>query len=126
VNEATDQSAPFVKPAALSFAEYQLEAQRTAFYPAIGGCSELYPALGLSNEVGEVLGKIKKIHRDKGGNYEDSDLEAISAELGDVLWYVSQLAGELGLSLELSALNNLDKLRSRQQRGTLGGSGDKR
>jgi NTP pyrophosphatase (non-canonical NTP hydrolase) len=110
----------------LSFAAYQLETQRTAFYPAIGGHGELYPALGLANEVGEVLGKIKKIHRDKSGKYEESDLEAISAELGDVLWYVAQLAGELGLSMELSALGNLDKLRSRQLRGTLGGSGDQR
>ena len=110
----------------LSFAEYQLEAQRTAFYPAIGGHGELYPALGLANEAGEVLGKIKKVHRDKGGEYEDSDLEGISAELGDVLWYIAQLAGELGLSMELCALGNLDKLRSRQTRGTLAGSGDER
>jgi NTP pyrophosphatase (non-canonical NTP hydrolase) len=122
----TDPTVPVHSGTALSFAEYQLEAQRTAFYPAIGGCGELYPVLGLANEVGEVLGKIKKIHRDKDGKYEDSDLEGISAELGDCLWYISQIAAELGLSLELSALNNLHKLRSRQLRGTLGGSGDDR
>jgi len=50
----------------------------------------------------------------------------MAKELGDVLWYVSQLASELGLELDEIASANLDKLLSRQRRGVLSGSGDDR
>jgi NTP pyrophosphatase (non-canonical NTP hydrolase) len=50
----------------------------------------------------------------------------MAKELGDVLWYVSQLASELGLELEQIAQGNLEKLLSRQRRGVLSGSGDER
>jgi NTP pyrophosphatase (non-canonical NTP hydrolase) len=50
----------------------------------------------------------------------------MSKELGDVLWYVAQLATELDLDLDEIAQENLDKLRSRQRRGVLSGSGDER
>jgi NTP pyrophosphatase (non-canonical NTP hydrolase) len=50
----------------------------------------------------------------------------MSQELGDVLWYVAQIASELGLELEEIAQANLEKLLSRQQRGVLSGSGDER
>ena len=52
--------------------------------------------------------------------------EDLKKELGDVLWYVSQLASELGLEFEDIAQTNLDKLFSRMDRGVLGGSGDNR
>ena len=42
------------------------------------------------------------------------------------MWYVAQLASELGLELEDIALENLEKLFSRQRRGVLSGSGDDR
>ena len=51
---------------------------------------------------------------------------AMAKELGDVLWYVAQLASELGLELDQIAQVNLDKLLSRQHRGVLSGSGDER
>jgi NTP pyrophosphatase (non-canonical NTP hydrolase) len=50
----------------------------------------------------------------------------MTKELGDVLWYVSQIASELGLELEEIAEANLEKLLSRQRRGVLSGSGDER
>ena len=50
----------------------------------------------------------------------------MAKELGDVLWYVAQLASELDLDLNQVAEANLQKLLSRQRRGVLSGSGDDR
>jgi NTP pyrophosphatase (non-canonical NTP hydrolase) len=86
----------------------------------------IYPTLGLTNEAGEVAGKIKKVFRDKDGVIGDADREALKAELGDVLWYLAQIATELDLSLDEIAQHNLDKLMSRQSRGVIGGDGDVR
>lgn len=86
----------------------------------------VYPTLGLVNEAGEVAGKIKKLFRDKGGVISDADREALKGELGDVLWYLTQICTNLGLTLEEVAEANLDKLFSRQARGTLHGEGDER
>ena len=46
--------------------------------------------------------------------------------MGDVLWYLSQLASELDIDLGEIAQRNLDKLFDRKSRGVIGGSGDKR
>lgn len=86
----------------------------------------VYPTLGLANEAGEVAGKIKKIFRDKGGVIGEAERAALKDELGDVLWYLAQLCTELGLTLEEVAAANLEKLSSRQRRGTLYGDGDTR
>lgn len=86
----------------------------------------VYPTLGLTNEAGEVAGKIKKIFRDKGGAISAIEREALKGELGDVLWYLAQVATELDLSLNEIAAANLEKLLSRQERGKIGGDGDNR
>jgi NTP pyrophosphatase (non-canonical NTP hydrolase) len=86
----------------------------------------VYPTLGLANEAGEVAGKVKKIFRDKGGVIGEAEREALKSELGDVLWYLTQICTELGLTLGEVAEANLNKLASRQARGTLGGEGDGR
>lgn len=52
--------------------------------------------------------------------------EEIKQELGDVLWYVSELATEFGLSLDEIAEYNISKLQDRKERNILTGSGDKR
>ncbi len=59
-----------------------------------------YPALGLCGEAGEVAEKVKKTIRDDAGVLSDERRDALSRELGDVLWYLSQLATEAGLDLE--------------------------
>ncbi len=82
--------------------------------------------LGLSDESGEVLGKFKKLLRDKRGVLTDEDKLEIVKELGDILWYVNAVAELLDSSLEEVAQKNTEKLASRQQRGVLGGSGDNR
>lgn len=82
--------------------------------------------LGLSDESGEVLGKFKKLLRDKKGVLTNDDKKEIAKELGDILWYVNSVSNLLGYSLDQVAEMNLDKLDSRKQRGQLHGSGDNR
>ena len=108
--------------------EYQADAAETMIYR----WKVIYPALGLSNEAGEVLGKIKKMIRDQDvfldGRHRVTDEQraALAAELGDVLWYIAALAKDLNLSLNDVAAINIEKLHSRKIRGVLGGSGDNR
>ena len=109
----------------MDFSEYQEQSRRTATYPHAGE-DMTYPALGLCGEAGEVAEKVKKTLRDDGGVLSAERREALSRELGDVLWYLAQLATEAGLDLEEIAAENLDKLFSRQERGVLRGSGDDR
>ncbi len=109
----------------MDFNEYQTKSRKTAGYPAIGH-PVIYPTLGLTNEAGEVSGKIKKIFRDKGGVINEADKEALKSELGDVLWYIAQVCTELELSLNSVAESNIDKLYSRLERGKIHGEGDNR
>ena len=105
--------------------DYQLESRSTARYPNAGD-NLIYPTLGLTGEAGEVADKVKKLIRDRGGVVDEHFREDVALELGDVLWYLAQLATELGLSLEEVASANLSKLKRRSQRGTLQGEGDHR
>tara|TARA_B100000965_G_scaffold364427_1_gene348105 strand:- start:649 stop:978 length:330 start_codon:yes stop_codon:yes gene_type:complete len=104
---------------------YQSESRKTALYPNVG-CNAIYPTLGLVGEAGEVADKVKKILRDKKGIFDEDSKDAIKLELGDVLWYISQLSSELGYELEDVANSNLQKLNSRKIRGKLKGNGDMR
>jgi NTP pyrophosphatase (non-canonical NTP hydrolase) len=108
----------------MELSEYQRLSRRTAEYPR--GAWLAYPALGLAGEAGEVAEHAKKAIRDDGGEVDQQRREKMSKELGDVLWYVAQLASELNLDLDEVAQANLDKLLSRQRRGVLSGSGDER
>lgn len=109
----------------MTFNDYQLEACATAIYGA--GNAIIYPALGLGNEAGEVLGKIKKVLRDNDGNFKDAKVrEELSKECGDVLWYLAALCRDLYISLDDVAAQNIEKLRDRQARGVIQGSGDNR
>ena len=80
----------------------------------------------MCGEAGEVADKVKKVLRDRQGNFSPEVIADLQLELGDVLWYVAQLATELGLELEQIAQANLDKLASRAARNVIGGSGDRR
>lgn len=121
--------------------DYQKGAMSTAIYPGRGTTAGLfYSVLKLTGEAGEVSEKLGKLVRDNNqiirnvdtGRYEiynDMTLasrEAMMKELGDVLWYVSAVANDLGFPLEQVAQANLDKLNSRAQRNQIQGSGDNR
>jgi NTP pyrophosphatase (non-canonical NTP hydrolase) len=58
------------------------------------------------------------------GNLVNRD--SLKKELGDVLWFVAVLSEHYNIDLQDVAIGNINKLRSRQQRGTLQGSGDDR
>ena len=87
--------------------------------------SVAYDGLGLG-EAGEVQGKIKKIIRDNGGIITTEAIEGIKGELSDILWYIASMCDTLGLKLEDVATYNIEKLKSRKDRGVLHGSGDNR
>lgn len=109
----------------MTLQDYQHEAAKTGIYDH--GKAMEYLALGLASEAGEVAGKIKKIIRDKERVMTDQDKIDISLELGDVLWYVSEMARVVAQTeLENVGQLNVQKLRLRQQTGTIGGSGDHR
>ena len=107
----------------MNFNEYQNMAKSTAIYDKKHQI--LYPALGLAGEAGEVANKVKKLIRDGYEKNKDYRKE-ISAELGDVLWYIAVLAGDIGVKLSDIANDNVVKLADRHARGVIGGNGDNR
>jgi NTP pyrophosphatase (non-canonical NTP hydrolase) len=110
-----------------SFDSYQSAARSTAVYPNSGSWGGLaYASLGLAGEAGEVANKVKKVLRDEDGKLSDERRAELADELGDVLWYVAAVAEELGAYLSDVAEVNVEKLRSRKERGVLKGSGDTR
>ena len=86
----------------------------------------IYPALALAEEAGEVAGKYAKAIRDEEGVLSEERKAAIVKELGDVMWFVAELATCLDVKLEDIAQKNLAKLASRKERGVIHGSGDNR
>jgi len=111
--------------------DYAEQAMQHAIYPD----ALIYPMLGLQGEVGELSEKLKKFFRDNDYEVGMEDCIAempaelrleMAKELGDVLWYVTAIASDLGYELDEVAQLNLDKLESRSQRGKIKGSGDNR
>lgn len=108
----------------MNFKEYEEQIKQFAIYPEAGTGSVLalaYTALGLTGEAGEYSEKIKKFVRDG-----TLSRPLAAKELGDVLWYVTAAANELGYTLVDIAEINLVKLYDRKKRDVLGGSGDER
>ena len=109
----------------MNFDSYQIEARKTAIYPNKNK-NYVYPTLGLVGETGEVAEKIKKVIRDKNGIFDNETKLALKKELGDVLWYVSNLCDEFNFSLNDVAELNIKKLNLRVKRNKISGSGDER
>ena len=109
----------------MNFKEYQKKSRETVIYPNKDN-NFVYPTLGLAGEAGEVANKIKKFLRDNQGIVSEENKQEVKKELGDVLWYVAQLATELGLSLDGIAEANIEKIMLRKKNGELSGSGDNR
>jgi len=110
----------------MTFDEYQKKALTTAIYNDNPVLSKTIWALAINGEAGEVAEKWKKIVTKKEGVFTEQDAQEIGKELGDVLWYMALLAHDLGLNFDDIAQNNLSKLKSRQERDLIFGSGDNR
>lgn len=99
-----------------------------------------YMAFNLVGEVGEFFSKIAKAIRKEKIVINDNQIETsilsedlteqekadMKAELGDILWQLSGLCSVLGWNLDDVAKENIEKLASRQRRGLIDGSGDRR
>ncbi len=90
--------------------EFQQAANRTDQRPGRDNeAALLFPVIGLSSEIGSLVRHVKKRLRDDDA-YELFSAE-MADELGDVLWYVANLAEKLGFELDEIAQRNLRKIR---------------
>mgnify|MGYP003648999561 FL=1 len=101
--------------------EYQRRASLTAIYPKEKAFE--YLAAGLAAEAGEVSSIVSKWIRGDRGTIPNLKMQK---ELGDVLWFVSEMSKMIGTNLSMVAETNLKKLEDRQQRHVLQGDGDER
>jgi len=104
----------------MNFDDYQDRARAFAMYPE--EIELAYLTMGLVGEAGEVANKMKKVFRDG----KEISREDMKSELGDVMWYVANLAKVYDLPLSEVAESNIDKLQSRADRGKIQGEGDNR
>lgn len=80
----------------------------------------------LNGEAGEAAEIVFKAFRGNQGVLTQEHREALIKELGDIMWYVSEMASLIGISLERVAGLNIQKLIDRQSRDVLHGYGDNR
>jgi NTP pyrophosphatase (non-canonical NTP hydrolase) len=106
----------------LDFDSYQNEALRTDRVPARDGAensaSLIVPMLGLAGETGQLLSEYKKHLRD--GEAHRLFKERVSEELGDLLWYIANVASKFDLTLSDIAAANLAKVSERWSRERAG------
>ena len=98
----------------MRFTEYQIEAEKTDQRPGTPEKhieSLMIPLLGLAGESGSLLTEYKKYLRD--GDAYKIFLDRVEEELGDILWYVSNIATKVGLDLDDIAKKNLSKISDR-------------
>lgn len=103
--------------------EYMIKAMQTALPSAL---NMQYMGFNLVAEVGEILGHEAKAVRDTDGVLS-AEREALQRkEVGDAFWQLVGICFVKGWIPSQIMQENLDKLKSRQERGTIGGSGDER
>ena len=99
----------------MNFDRYQKEALRTDRVPVRDNSDDMLPLvvpmLGLAGETGQLLSEYKKHLRD--GEAHRLFKDRVSEELGDLLWYVANVASKFDLELDEIATANLAKLKAR-------------
>lgn len=91
----------------MQFDEYQRQAKTTDRNPE----SIEIPLFGLVGEAGTLLSEYKKLLRDGGAHARFR--EQVAEELGDLLWYIANLAEKFELDLDVIAQRNLEKTSNR-------------
>ncbi len=71
----------------------------------------IVPLLGLAGETGQLLSEYKKHLRDRDAHLMFK--ERVAEELGDLLWYVANVASKFNLDLAEIAAANLEKTQGR-------------
>jgi NTP pyrophosphatase (non-canonical NTP hydrolase) len=107
----------------MNFIEYQKLAHSTSLNTSINGDKIAYDVIGLVNESGELAGKVKKLYRDKNGQIDILVVDDIVKELGDILWYLSEIATHLEIPLDVIARKNIEKVLDRKERNVIHGDG---
>jgi len=113
----------------MDFNEYQKQCRKTDLGTSAQDCLNpgwLYYVLGIAGEAGEFCEKIKKLFRDKNGIIDQEFQDMVIKELGDVLWYMARFTDQFDIDFNEIATENIGKLLSRLERGTLHGDGDNR
>jgi NTP pyrophosphatase (non-canonical NTP hydrolase) len=105
----------------VTFDDYQAGAARTSAAPWPERERLMVQTLGLCGEAGEVADLVKKASW-HGRELTDAEL---SKELGDVLWYLADIATARGLNLADVAAGNLEKLQHRYPNGFVLGGGQR-
>ncbi len=95
---------------AMDFRTYQERAAKTDRNPAPEEKGMMIPLLGLAGEAGELLTEYKKYLRD--GESHTLFQDRFAEELGDLLWYLTNVATKFGLDLADVAERNLEKCRT--------------
>lgn len=96
----------------MHFADYQQQALETDKTGLSGAeAAQLVPLLGLAGEAGQLLSEYKKRLRD--GPSHVRFVDRVREELGDILWYVANVASKYGLNLDDIAAANLAKTKAR-------------
>lgn len=98
---------------ALTFTEYQHLAQRTANHVLNEKTRLAAAGLGVAGEAGEIADHIKKFI----AHGHELDHEKVVKEIGDVLWYLAELATLLKIDLAAIATKNIEKLKKRYPEG---------
>ncbi|NLM25584.1 MAG: nucleoside triphosphate pyrophosphohydrolase family protein [Firmicutes bacterium] len=96
-----------------AFDQYQEDAKRTLNTEVSGNYKFANLGMGLAGEAGEVCDYLKKVvfH---GHNL---DKDKLRDELGDVLWYLANLAAAIDVPLSEIAKQNVAKLKKRYPNG---------
>lgn len=112
----------------MTFEEYQKKALETDHSVGMDPNNPDFFAivLGLAGESGEISEKFKKLYWHKKGKWDQEFKDDLAKELGDILWYVSSLSSHIEVPLEKIAEGNINKLKSRVERGVHLGFGDNR
>jgi NTP pyrophosphatase (non-canonical NTP hydrolase) len=95
----------------MDFYQYQEQALLSDQVPKGTENAKIVPLLGLAGEAGSLLAEYKKYLRD--GDAHKLFKECVAEELGDLLWYIANVASKFELDLEEIAEGNLNKCRDR-------------